>query len=34
MYPLKCILNISYIMYNMQKCNREVLNQQQMLFIE
>ena len=34
MYPLKCILNIYYILYNMQKYNRKVLNHQKMLFIE
>ena len=34
MYPLKCVLNISYMLYNMQKCNGMVLNHQQMLFVE
>ena len=34
MHPLKYILNISYILYSMQKCNKKVLNHQQMLFIE
>ena len=34
MYPLECILNISYMLYNMQMCNGKVLNHQQMLFVE
>ena len=32
MYPLECILNISYMLYNMQRCDGKVLNHQQMLF--
>ena len=34
MHPLECILNISYMLYNMQMRNGKVLNYQQMLFIE
>ena len=34
MYPLECILNISYMLYNMQRCDGKVLNHRQMLFVE
>ena len=34
MYPLECIFDISYMLYNMQRCNGKVLNHQQMLFVE
>ena len=34
MYLLECILNISYMLYNMPMCNGKVLNQQQMFFVE
>ena len=34
MYPLGCILNISFMLYNMQMCDGKVLDHQQMVFVE
>ena len=34
MYPLECVLNTSYMLYNMQMCYGKILNHQQMLFVE